>query len=89
MILGYNTNGFAPHRLSDALEIMPNLGYSVVALTPDVNHLDPCGYSYRSDVPCFSRNPISEKASCVIETRSRFILDPRRKHYPTLMRSND
>ncbi len=38
---GYGTNGFANHRLDDALAVIADLGYSGVALTLDHDHLDP------------------------------------------------
>ncbi|MFO0938125.1 MAG: TIM barrel protein [Gemmataceae bacterium] len=88
MILGYNTNGFAHHRLSDALAIMAELGYRGVALTPDVNHLDP------ATVSSAERQSIRAELdrcslACVIETGSRFLLDPRRKHFPTLLDASE
>jgi L-ribulose-5-phosphate 3-epimerase len=89
MILGYNTNGFAHHHLSDALEIMAELGYRGVALTPDVNHFDPWSDSYKTDVQSLREFLYVKNLSCVVETGSRFILDPRRKHYPTLLNSSE
>ena len=41
MFFGYNTNGFAHHRLEDTLRILADLGYGGVALTLDYTVLNP------------------------------------------------
>ena len=82
MILGYNTNGFAHHRLPDALAILRELGYAGVALTPDVNHFDPAS----DDVAGLTAELLDFRV--VVETGARFLLDPRRKHQPTLLSDN-
>jgi L-ribulose-5-phosphate 3-epimerase len=84
VILGYNTNGFAHHRLEDAIEIMARLGYQGVALTIDVHHLNPTESKAR-DYDSFSDLLTKLNLRCVIETGSRFILDPWEKHQPTLL----
>ena len=85
MLLGYNTNGFAHHRLDDALVILAELGYGSVALTLDVHHLHP----FEAELPerAAAVREVLDKLhlKCVIETGARFVLDARRKHQPTLV----
>ena len=82
--LGYNTNGLAHHRLVDALRLVADLGYDGVALTLDVAHLDPfrTGPSEAEAI-----RGLAERLDLrlTVETGARFLLDPRRKHYPTLL----
>lgn len=89
MLLGYNTNGFAFHRLEDAVQILHEIGYGAVGITLDVHHLDP----FQFDAPAKARNlrRLLDRLGmrCVIETGARFLLDPRRKHQPTLVDPND
>lgn len=84
MLPGYNTNGFAHHRLEDALTILAELGYRSVAITVDYHALDPFDLDPRQ------RDRVANLLRqtglrCVIETGARFLLDPRRKHRPTLL----
>ncbi len=85
MFLGYNTNGFAHHRLEDAIEILADLGYRGVALTLDVHHLDPFAPDLLGRTAAVRTQLERHKMRCVIETGARFLLDARRKHYPTLL----
>jgi len=82
--LFYNTNGFAFHRLEDAARILSSLGYDGVALTPDVHHLDPFRAS-PADVSAFRRLLDELRLSALVETGARFVLDPARKHRPSLL----
>src|SRR5262249_21971160 len=86
---GYNTNGFAHHRLEDALSILASLGYGSVAITLDHHALNP----YDPDLPqqlARVRELLQRLGlRSVIETGARFLLDPWRKHQPTLVSAEE
>lgn len=86
MLPGYNTNGFAHHRISDCLRILRDIGYESVALTLDVDLLDPPDQRGVSSAVRLLRPLVRDLGFRVtIETGARFILDPFRKHQPTLL----
>jgi L-ribulose-5-phosphate 3-epimerase len=85
MFLGYNTNGFAHHRLEDAVEILAELGYRGVALTADYHTIDPLANGWPDRARRLDRQLRKGRMHVVVETGARFILDPRRKHQPTLL----
>ncbi len=82
--IGYNTNGLAHHRVSDAIDLLAGLGYAGVALTPDVGELDL--YDLRPERVRALRDQLKERDfSVAVETGARFVLEPFRKHRPNLM----
>lgn len=82
---GYGSNGFANHRLEDALAVISDLGYAGVALTLDHQHLDPYGPGLARRVEVLGARLDRLGLSVVIETGARYLLDPWRKHAPTLL----
>ena len=75
----YNTNGCAHHRLEDAIPFIADSGYDGLALTLDIHHLDP----YAPDHAQARRRVAARLRACRLG--ARFLLDPRRKHVPTLL----
>jgi sugar phosphate isomerase/epimerase len=82
---GYVSNGLADHRIEDALELLADNGYRGVALTLDHVHFDPLAPRLRARAERLRRRLESLGLDCVVETGARFVLDPRRKHFPTLV----
>ena len=88
MLLGYNTNGFASHSLEDALTVIAETGYRSVGLTLDHHALDPSAADTPKRLGECRRQLEALGLTAVVETGARFLLDPRRKHRPTLLEAD-
>jgi len=84
MRFGYITNGFRDHALEDALAILAGEGYQGVGITLDTGHLHPYRAG-RKDVLQVRDALRRLGLEAVVETGARYVLDPRRKHWPTLI----
>ncbi|MFF2777429.1 EboA domain-containing protein [Streptomyces sp. NPDC058052] len=82
---GYGTNGLGDHRLDEALEVIAGLGYTGVALTLDRGHLDPYAAGLSRRLARTRRRLTALGLGVVVETGARYLLDPWRKHAPTLL----
>jgi sugar phosphate isomerase/epimerase len=83
--LGYGTNGFADHPLPIALELLAEQGYGAVALTLGHPHLDPFAEDLDAQLQSLRSRLDELGLRVVIETGTRFLLDPRHKHRPALV----
>ncbi len=85
MKIGYNTNGLAHHEPLEALSLLADNGYESVAITVDHYFLNPRSESRHQQIGQVQAFLQQRRISSVIETGARFLLDPKMKHYPTLM----
>ncbi len=80
----YNTNGFHNHTLEDAISILSDLGYDGISITLDVHHLPPF-QSSSVDIARIKKSLSRGGLEATIETGGRYVLDPLKKHHPTLL----
>ncbi|MFG3258571.1 sugar phosphate isomerase/epimerase family protein [Streptomyces sp. NPDC048172] len=81
----YGTNGLADLRLTDALPLLADLGYDGVGLTLDHMHLDPLAPALGRRTAEVARALDRYGLTATVETGGRYVLDPRRKHGPSLL----
>ncbi|OKK04314.1 xylose isomerase [Streptomyces sp. CB03234] len=82
---GYGTNGLTDLRLDDALALLADLGYDGVGLTLDHMHLDPLAPDLAARTALVARRLGELGLGVTVETGARYVLDPRRKHGPSLL----
>ncbi|MGW7206352.1 sugar phosphate isomerase/epimerase family protein [Streptomyces sp. NPDC054837] len=85
MRFGYGTNGLTDLRLDDALGLLADLGYDGVGLTLDHMHLDPLAPDLAARTARVARRLDALGLGVTVETGARYVLDPRRKHGPSLL----
>ncbi|MCF3131271.1 sugar phosphate isomerase/epimerase family protein [Streptomyces olivochromogenes] len=83
--LGYGTNGLTDLRLEDALALLADLGYDGVGLTLDHMHLDPLARDLPARTTRLAQRLGELGLGVTVETGGRYVLDPRRKHGPSLL----
>ncbi|MEV6384863.1 sugar phosphate isomerase/epimerase family protein [Streptomyces sp. NPDC051773] len=83
--LGYGTNGLTDLRLDDALALLADLGYDGVGLTLDHMHLDPFAQRLAARTRRVRQRLDALGLGVTVETGARYVLDPRRKHGPSLL----
>ncbi|MFF3466917.1 sugar phosphate isomerase/epimerase family protein [Streptomyces sp. NPDC002619] len=82
---GYGTNGLTDLRLDDALGLLADLGYDGVGLTLDHMHLDPLAPDLSARTDRVAHRLAALGLEVTVETGARYVLDPRRKHGPSLL----
>ncbi|MEU7577062.1 sugar phosphate isomerase/epimerase family protein [Streptomyces sp. NPDC041068] len=82
---GYGTNGLTDLRVDDALGLLADLGYAGVGLTLDHMHLDPLAHDLAARTRHVARRLDRLGLTVTVETGARYVLDPRRKHGPSLL----
>jgi len=88
MRLGFSTNGIGDVAPLDAVPILKDLGYESLAITPDRHLLDPFSPGLAAEAGRWRSGLDAAGFTRVMETGARHLLDPARKHEPTLVSPN-
>lgn len=87
MLPGFSTNSIGTTDPVAAIPFLAELGYRSLAITLDRGTLDPFAGGLDGAIETWRRAIESAGMACIIETGARHLLDPLRKHEPTLVSS--
>jgi sugar phosphate isomerase/epimerase len=85
MRLGYSTNSIGDIHPLNALSLLSDLGFTSLAITLDHNVLNPFSSTLPAEIVRWRAALKAAGMSCVIETGARHLLEPLKKHEPTLV----
>ena len=85
MLLGYSTNSIGDVDPIDAIPLLHEMGYRSLAITLDHHTLDPFAADLPARISRWREALARSRMTCVVETGARHLLDPLRKHEPTLV----
>ncbi|MGB1660859.1 MAG: sugar phosphate isomerase/epimerase family protein [Planctomycetota bacterium] len=80
---GFVSHGLLDHSIDQAMELLSSSGYSALGITLGPAHLDPWNSS-AADLEALRKKLEEHQLLPSIETGGRYLLDPRKKHWPTL-----
>ncbi|NCG55743.1 MAG: TIM barrel protein, partial [Proteobacteria bacterium] len=83
-IPGYITNGLGDHTLEQAILLLEESGYSSIGITLGPTHLDPEQVK-PSELESLQQRLKDSGLKPAIETGGRYLLDHKRKHWPSLV----
>ena len=83
--IGYGTNGFTDHTLDAALRVLESNGYGALAHTLGHPHLDPFAADAEERAVRLRERLDELGWRVIVETGTRYLLDPYVKHRPTLV----
>lgn len=87
MLPGFSTNSLGDTDPFAALPLLAELGCRSLAITPDRQLLNPFAEGLTAECGRWRQELDRLGLACVIETGARHLLDPLRKHEPTLVSS--